>query len=86
MLVSGVKKKDTGKKNIIIISTDLEFELIFVDYISSETDAKNNIASINEAEQAIIDEVVAIPAPTWFTVSKWEKTQNFQSWQRSFLF
>lgn len=69
------------------ISTDLESELISVDYISSEVDAQNSTGSVTEEEQAIIDEVAAIPASTWLAVSKWAKeTQNFQSWQRSLLF
>ena len=37
--------------------------------------------------QKLIDEAAAIPAETWFALSRWAKeTKNFQPWQRSLLF
>ena len=48
------------------------------------TDTTN---SLTEDDQAIIDEAAAIPATTWFELSRWAKeTQNFAPWQRSIVF
>lgn len=49
--------------------------------------ATGSINSLTEEEIALIDEVAAIPAATWFALSRWAKeTKNFQPWQRSLLF
>jgi hypothetical protein len=68
------------------ISTSLQTELVSV---SRPTMAEpiSSIASISEAELAIISEVCAIQASTWFALSRWAKeTNNFQPWRRSLLF
>ena len=50
-------------------------------------DAPSIIDSLTEEELALIDEASAIPAETWFALSRWAKeTKNFQPWQRSLLF
>jgi len=55
--------------------------------VSSDTSLINSIDSLTEDDQTIIDEAAAVPASTWFALSKWAKeTQNFQPWQRSLLF
>lgn len=49
--------------------------------------ATGSINSLTEEEIALIDEAAAIPAETWFALSRWAKeTKNFQPWQRSLLF
>lgn len=49
--------------------------------------ATGSINSLTEEEIALIDEAAAIPAATWFALSRWAKeTKNFQPWQRSLLF
>lgn len=49
--------------------------------------ATGSITSLTEEEQRLIDEVAAIPAETWFALSRWAKeTKNFLPWQRSLLF
>ena len=49
--------------------------------------AMGSIASLTEEDRKLIDEVAAIPAETWFALSRWAKeTKNFQPWQRSLLF
>lgn len=51
------------------------------------TAATSSIESVTEDEKEQIDEVMAIPAKTWFALSRWAKeTGNFQPWQRSLLF
>lgn len=69
------------------ISDALSSELISIDSNGSTSTLKNSIESLTEAELALVDEVAAIPAATWFKLSKWAKdTQNLQPWQRSLLF
>ena len=49
--------------------------------------ATGSINSLTEEEIVLIDEAAAIPAATWFALSRWAKeTKNFQPWQRSLLF
>jgi len=49
--------------------------------------ATGSIASLTEEDKKLIDEVAAIPAETWFALSRWAKeTKNFQPWKRSLLF
>lgn len=53
----------------------------------STAPATSSIDSLTTEEQALIDEAAAIPAETWFAISRWAKeTKNFQPWQRSLLF
>lgn len=70
------------------LSSGLESELVSVARPSSvTTPAPVNIDSLTEEEQALIDEVAAVSAETWFALSRWAKeTKNFQPWQRSLLF
>lgn len=70
------------------LSNALEKELVSVARPSATTaPAPVSIDSLTEEEQALIDEVAAISAETWFALSRWAKeTKNFQSWQRSLLF
>lgn len=68
------------------ISKNLSDELISAERAKKEqsTDTTN---SLTEDDQAIIDEAAAIPATTWFELSRWAKeTQNFAPWQRSIVF
>lgn len=70
------------------ISDDLQSELLSVagPVISNQVVSKG-IESLTEEEFALIEETVAIPAETWFALSRWAKeTKNFQPWQRSLLF
>ena len=70
------------------ISDKLQSELLSVarpEAISQP--ATGSIDSLTEEELALIDEASAIPAETWFALSRWAKeTKNFQPWQRSLLF
>lgn len=70
------------------LSSVLESELVSVARPSAVTaSAPVSIDSLTEEEQALIDEVAAISAETWFALSRWAKeTKNFQPWQRSLLF
>lgn len=70
------------------ISPELMAELISVDRpTTSATVPTNSIDSVTEGEQTIIDEASAVPATTWFALSRWAKeTNNFQPWQRSLIF
>lgn len=70
------------------LSSALESELVSVARPSAVTaPAPVSIDSLTEEEQALIDEVAAVPAETWFALSRWAKeTKNFQPWQRSLLF
>lgn len=70
------------------LSSRLESELVSVARSSSvTTPAPVSIDSLTEEEQALIDEVAAVSAETWFALSRWAKeTKNFQPWQRSLLF
>lgn len=70
------------------ISDALQAELLSVakPFAATQT-AVGGINALAEDEQALIDEVAAIPAETWFALSRWAKeTKNFQPWQRSLLF
>ena len=70
------------------VSDALQSELRSVakrDATSIQTATSINV--ITEEEQNMIDAVAAIPAKTWFALSRWAKeTKNFQPWQRSLLF
>ena len=70
------------------LSDELQSELISVARPSSGPQpATGSIASLTEEDRKLIDEVAAIPAETWFALSRWAKeTKNFQPWQRSLLF
>lgn len=70
------------------LSSALENELLSIARPSTYTaPASASIDSLTEEEQALIDEVAAISAETWFALSRWAKeTRNFQPWQRSLLF
>ena len=70
------------------LSSVLESELVSVARPSAVTaSAPVSIDSLTEEEQALIDEVAAVSAETWFALSRWAKeTKNFQPWQRSLLF
>ena len=71
-----------------VISEALQGELISVARpTAGPQPATSSIASLTEEDQKLIDEVAAIPAETWFALSRWAKeTKNFQPWQRSLLF
>ena len=70
------------------ISDALQSELVSVAKpaaVSIQT--ATSINAITEEEQKLIDEAAAIPAETWFALSRWAKeTKSFQPWQRSLLF
>jgi hypothetical protein len=70
------------------VSDALQSELVSVAKpaaVSIQT--ATSINAITEEEQKLIDEAAAIPAETWFALSRWAKeTKNFQPWQRSLLF
>lgn len=70
------------------ISDGLKNELLSVARHSTQTHtATNSIETITDEEQELIDKVAAIPAETWFALSRWAKeTKNFLPWQRSLLF
>lgn len=70
------------------ISDGLKNELLSVARPSTQTHtATNSIDTITDEEQELIDKVAAIPAETWFALSRWAKeTKNFLPWQRSLLF
>lgn len=61
------------------LSSGLESELVSVARPSSvTTPAPVSIDSLTEEEQALIDEVAAVSAETWFALSRWAKeTKNF---------
>jgi hypothetical protein len=69
------------------IRPELEAELISVVRPTTAAKPTNSINSVTEDEQALIDEASAVPATTWFALSRWAKeTNNFQPWQRSLIF
>lgn len=70
------------------LSEALQKELVSVARPTTSTPpATGSIASLTAEEQALIDEAAAIPAETWFALSRWAKeTKNFLPWQRSLLF
>jgi nitrogen regulatory protein PII len=69
------------------IRPELEAELISVARPTTAAKPTNSINSVTEDEQALIDEASAVPATTWFALSRWAKeTNNFQPWQRSLIF
>lgn len=66
-------------------------ELVPVDHdshdVRTEEPKVNSINSITDDEQIIIDKCSAIPASTWFALSKWAKiTDTFEPWVRRLLF
>lgn len=70
------------------LSDALQKELVSVARPTISTaPTTSSIDSLTTEEQALIDEAAAIPAETWFAISRWAKeTKNFQPWQRSLLF
>lgn len=70
------------------LGDELQSELLFVARPDvNRQPATGSINSLTEEEIALIDEAAAIPAATWFALSRWAKeTKNFQPWQRSLLF
>ena len=70
------------------LSEALQKELVSIARTTISTaPATSSIDSLTTEEQALIDEAAAIPAETWFAISRWAKeTKNFQPWQRSLLF
>lgn len=69
------------------LSPQLEAELISVGYTTPKPKPIQSINSVTEEDQIIIDQAAAIPAKTWFALSRWAKqTNNFQPWLRSMLF
>ncbi len=69
------------------ITENLQDELIEVGYVPSKPLPTSSIESLTEDDQKLIDQAAAIPATTWFALSRWAKeTNNFQPWLRSMLF
>lgn len=70
------------------IGSELEPELLPIARPATKTQpATSSIASLTEDELKLIDEAMAIPAETWFALSRWAKeTKSFHPWQRSLLF
>jgi len=70
------------------LSEALQKELVSVARPTISTaPATSSIDSLTTEEQALIDKAAAIPAETWFALSRWAKeTKNFLPWQRSLLF
>ena len=70
------------------LSEALQKELVSVARPSiSSVPATGSIDSLTAEERALIEEAAAVPAETWFALSRWAKeTKNFQPWQRSLLF
>lgn len=70
------------------LSSALEKELVSVARPTADVPTTPvSIDSLTEEEQELINEAAAIPAETWFALSRWAKeTKNFQPWQRSLLF
>lgn len=81
---------DTVRESFFELSRELEVELISVarpDYVVSAKANAQGISEITSDEKELIDKVTAVPASTWFALSKWSKeTGNFESWQRSIVF
>lgn len=71
-----------------VLSGALQAELLPVARPTAKVNtASQSINSLTEEEQELIDKAAAIPAETWFALSKWAKeTKNFQPWKRSLLF
>lgn len=70
------------------ISDALQAELISVEQPSKGgLPPTGGIDSLTAEDLNLINEVTAIPAETWFALSRWAKeTNNFQPWQRSLIF
>src|SRR5690606_35548187 len=65
----------------------MEGELIDVSKKIAPATANQGVDAPNQDEQGWINTVTAIPADTWFEISKWAKeTGNLQPWQRSLSF
>ena len=78
---------DTIKECDYSITDKLQEELVAVGYTSPKPVPTSSIESLTEEDKKIIDEAAAVPAETWFALSKWAKeTNNFQPWLRSMLF
>lgn len=71
-----------------VLSSELQSELLSVTRpVVKNQPASSSIGSLTKDELALIDKAAAIPAETWFALSRWAKeTKNFQPWQRSLLF
>ena len=70
------------------LSEELQSELLSVARpAASRQPITSSIESLTEDELTLIDQAAAVPAETWFALSRWAKeTKNFQPWQRSLLF
>ena len=78
---------NTIKECEYTITDKLQEELVAVGYTSPKPVPTSSIESLTEEDKKIIDEAAAVPAETWFALSKWAKeTNNFQPWLRSMLF
>ena len=85
------KKEQCWKKiqeHEYAISADLQAELISVEQPTrGSLPATGSIESLTKEDHDLINEVIEIPAETWFALSRWAKeTNNFQPWQRSLIF
>lgn len=66
---------------------DFATELLSVSKPSRTALPKNSINSFSENEREMIDETMAVPASTWYSISRWAKqTNNLLPWQRSLMF
>ncbi len=76
----------------IMLSEQLLAELKDLSYTTpvlskNESTQSSSLNVATEEEKVIINQVVGIPAKTWYALSKWAKeTNNFQGWQRSLIF
>ena len=76
----------TLKETPYTLNPEFEKELVSTSYTAAKP-SSGSIDSLTEDEQKIIDQAAAVPAETWFALSKWAKeTNNFQPWLRSMLF
>lgn len=70
------------------ISPELNDELISVERVEGKSKRVNTgINVVTQSEQQLIDEANAIPASTWFALSRWSsETNNFEGWQRRIIY
>jgi len=65
----------------------LEHELIDICRSGGQATENQGVNAPNQHEQNLIDQVKAVPADTWFQISKWSKeTDNLKPWQRSLAY
>ena len=88
--ISEFAKKEDCWKAIVDISwsTDRALEESLIDTSGIRSTGTNSVAEVlNDDEEANKNRVEAVPAETWFELSKWAKqTQNLQGWERSLAF